>query len=115
MSRPQRESIPSRRRLETTTTPAFLGHLIMNDDPGIRALARPLLEPAPEEREKVLKRYEAARGREVFDRICAKCHRLDGKGAQVGPDLGSIRNRAPSLLLADILLPSHAIAQNHES
>src|SRR5262249_28830837 len=97
--------------------------LIMNDDPEIRALARPLLEQPPEEREKVLKRYEAAldktgdprRGREVFDRVCAKCHRLDGKGAEVGPDLGSVRNRAPSLLLADILLPSRAIAQGYES
>jgi putative heme-binding domain-containing protein len=97
--------------------------LIMNDDPEIRALARPLLEQPPQEREKVLRRYEAAldlegdplRGREVFDRTCAKCHLLDGKGAEVGPDLGSMRNRAPSLLLADILLPSRAIAQNYES
>jgi putative membrane-bound dehydrogenase-like protein len=97
--------------------------LIMNDDPEVRALARPLLERPPQEREKVLQRYEAAldlegaprRGQEVFDRTCAKCHRLDGKGAEVGPDLGSIRNRAPSLLLADILLPSRAIAQNYES
>ena len=97
--------------------------LIMNDDAEIRALARPLLEQPEEERAKVLKRYEVAldregdahRGREVFDRVCAKCHRLDGKGAQVGPDLGSVRNRAPSLLLADILLPSRAIAQNYES
>jgi putative heme-binding domain-containing protein len=97
--------------------------LIMNDDPEIRALARPILEQPPEEREKVLKRYEAAldregdarRGREVFDRVCAKCHRLDGKGAEVGPDLGSVRNRAPSLLLVDILVPSRSIAQNYES
>jgi putative heme-binding domain-containing protein len=91
--------------------------LVMNDDPEVRALARPLLERPPQEREKVLQRYEAAldlegsphRGQEVFDRTCAKCHRLDGKGAEVGPDLGSIRNRAPSLL------PSRAIAQNYES
>jgi putative heme-binding domain-containing protein len=97
--------------------------LVMNDDPEVRALARPLLERPPQEREKVLQRYEAAldlegsphRGQEVFDRTCAKCHRLDGKGAEVGPDLGSIRNRAPSLLLADVLLPSRAIAQNYES
>jgi len=97
--------------------------LIMNDDAEIRALARPLLEQPPEERERVLKRYEEAldrpgdprRGREVFDRVCAKCHRLDGQGAEVGPDLGSVRNRAPSLLLADILLPSRAIAQGYES
>jgi putative heme-binding domain-containing protein len=47
--------------------------------------------------------------------VCAKCHRLDGRGAEVGPDLGSVRNRAPALLLADILVPSRAIAQNYES
>ena len=33
----------------------------------------------------------------------------------MGPDLGSVRNRAPALLLADVLLPSRAIAQNYES
>jgi len=97
--------------------------LIMHRDPAIRALARPLLEEPPAEREKILKRYEAAlrltgdpaRGRAVFDSVCARCHRLDGRGGQIGPDLGSVRNRAPSLLLADILLPSRAIAQSYES
>jgi putative heme-binding domain-containing protein len=97
--------------------------LIMNDEPEIRARARPLLESPPEEREKVLKGYEKAlelsgdarRGEQVFDRACAKCHRLDGRGAEIGPDLGSVRNRAPSLLLADILVPSRSIAQGYES
>ncbi len=97
--------------------------LIMHRDPAIRALARPLLEEPPAEREKILKRYEAAlrltgdpaRGRAVFDSVCARCHRLDGRGGEIGPDLGSVRNRAPSLLLADILLPSRAIAQSYES
>ena len=97
--------------------------LIMHDDPEVRAQARPLLEPPPEEREKVLKRYagaldlagDARRGREVFERVCVKCHRLEGKGALIGPDLGGVKNRAPALLLAEILLPSRAIAQNYES
>jgi putative membrane-bound dehydrogenase-like protein len=97
--------------------------LIMHRDSEIRALARPLLEEPPAEREKVLKRYEAAlaqngdpaRGRAVFDSACARCHRLDGKGGEIGPDLGSVRNRTPSLLLADILAPSRAIAQTYES
>jgi putative heme-binding domain-containing protein len=97
--------------------------LIMHRDPEIRALARPLLEEPAGEREKVLKRYEAAltragdpaRGRAVFDSVCARCHRLDGRGGAIGPDLGSVRNRAPSLLLADILEPSRSIAQSYES
>ena len=97
--------------------------LIMHRDPAIRALARPLLEEPPAEREKILKRYQAAlgltgdpaRGRPVFDSVCARCHRFDGRGREIGPDLGSVRNRAPSLLLADILLPSRAIAQGYES
>ena len=97
--------------------------LIMNDDPEIRAQARPLLESPPEEREKVLVAYgkaleapgDDARGAQVFERVCAKCHRFDGHGAEVGPDLGSVRNRAPSLLMADILVPSRAIAQGYES
>src|SRR6185436_11942939 len=97
--------------------------LIMHRDPALRALARPLLEEAAGERDKVLKRYQAAlaltgdpaRGRAVFDSVCARCHRFDGRGGEVGPDLGSVRNRAPSLLLADILVPSRAIAQDYES
>ena len=97
--------------------------LIMHRDPKIRALARPLLEEPAGEREKVLERYAAAvtrtgdraRGRAVFDSVCARCHRLDGRGGAIGPDLGSVRNRAPSLLLADILVPSRSIAQSYES
>jgi putative heme-binding domain-containing protein len=97
--------------------------LIMNDDPEIRAQARPLLESPPEEREKVVASYQkalelpgdAARGAQVFERACAKCHRVDGRGSDIGPDLGSVHNKAKPLLLGDILVPSRAIAQNYES
>jgi putative heme-binding domain-containing protein len=95
----------------------------MYRDAEIREAARPLLEARAGEREKVLKRYEAAlttsgdaeRGRQVFRRVCAKCHKLDGSGAEVGPDLGTIRNRPPELILPDIILPSRSIAQGYES
>jgi len=97
--------------------------LIMNNDPAIRDEARPLLEPAASDREKVVKRYEAAfdrtpdatRGREVFKSICVKCHRFAGLGVQVGPDLATVQNQPKQALLEDILMPNKTIAQGYEA
>jgi putative membrane-bound dehydrogenase-like protein len=97
--------------------------LIMNPDPSIRAAARPLLEQTPKDREAVVKRYEAAldkkgdpaKGVEVFRSICAKCHQLDGYGAEVGPDLGTVRNQPKQFFLTNILIPSLSISQGYES
>ena len=95
----------------------------MSDDPSIRDIARPLLDPSASEREKVVKTYEAAldrkpdakRGREVFRTICAKCHRFAGMGAQVGPDLATVQNHPKQTLLEDILMPNKTIAQGYEA
>src|SRR6185503_3908725 len=97
--------------------------LIMHPDAAIRETARPLLEPSAGEREKVVKRYEtaldktgdAARGKAVFRSVCAKCHRLDGMGAEVGPDLATVQNQPKQMLLTDILMPSKSIAQGYEA
>jgi putative membrane-bound dehydrogenase-like protein len=97
--------------------------LLMHEDAAVRAEAHALLEEKPGEREQVLKRYEAAldgpadaaRGEQVFRNVCAKCHRFRGAGAEVGPDLGTVRNRPASLLLKDVLLPSQSIAQGYEA
>jgi len=97
--------------------------LIMNQDPEIRKTAHALFDERPEERERVLKRYEAAlskhgdiaRGEQVFKRMCAKCHKLNGIGSEVGPDLGTVRNRLALSLLQDILMPNQSIAQNYET
>lgn len=78
--------------------------LVMSRDTEIRETARKLLESKAGEREQVLKRYEAAlqmngdagRGRQVFERVCSKCHRLKEIGHEVGPDLATVRNRPPS-------------------
>jgi putative heme-binding domain-containing protein len=97
--------------------------LIMSEDPAIRAEARPLLEQAPREREAVVERYRAAldrkgdpaRGREVFRSVCSKCHRLNGEGAEVGPDLATVRHQPKASLLRDILIPSQSISQGFEA
>ena len=70
---------------------------LMSRDASLREEARALLEEKASDREQVLKRYEAAlqmngdpaKGRQVFDRVCAKCHKLNGTGHDVGPGSGN--------------------------
>lgn len=52
---------------------------------------------------------DAQRGREVFLKNCANCHRLDAVGTATGPDLAALTNRAPRALLTAILDPNQAI------
>jgi putative heme-binding domain-containing protein len=97
--------------------------LLMSRDAAFREAARSLLEERAGDRERVLEQYEAAlerngdpqRGRVVFERACARCHRLNGVGHQVGPDLATIRSRPAQLILPEIIMPSRSIAQNYES
>ena len=48
-------------------------------------------------------------GAAVFKRICSKCHKLDGQGANVGPDISDVRNRSREALLFDILDPNRKV------
>ena len=97
--------------------------LLMHKDPALREQARALLDSSHDERAKVIVQYQAAldakgdvaRGRQVFDSICAKCHKFDGKGAEVGPDLGTVRHQPKQVLLAAILNPSESISQGFEA
>lgn len=62
----------------------------------------------------------AAKGRKLWeasaktDLACARCHTVQGKGGQVGPDLSGIGKKAPrEALLESILFPSKAIADQY--
>lgn len=48
-------------------------------------------------------------GARVFEKSCSKCHRIDGVGHQVGPDISDTRNRARDALLYDILDPNRRV------
>lgn len=50
------------------------------------------------------------RGRKVFDNQCAKCHKFDGRGATVGPNLDGA-GRDIEYLLTNILDPNRVIGQ----
>jgi putative membrane-bound dehydrogenase-like protein len=97
--------------------------LVMHREPEIREAARPLFENAQGERSNVIAQYQAAlerngdagRGKVVFDSVCAKCHKLNGAGADVGPDLGTVRHQPKQVLLKAILDPSESISQGFEA
>jgi putative membrane-bound dehydrogenase-like protein len=50
------------------------------------------------------------RGRQVFDNHCAKCHRFDGRGHDVGPALDGAA-RDVEYLLANVLDPNRVVGQ----
>jgi putative membrane-bound dehydrogenase-like protein len=92
--------------------------LLRHKDPELRRLARQLLSGGSDpDRKKVLDAYrdvltmrgERPRGRDVFAKRCATCHRLEGVGHEVGPDLGSMSGKPLEALLVAILDPNQAV------
>jgi putative membrane-bound dehydrogenase-like protein len=78
---------------------------------------------APADRSKVLAEYEAAlthehdplRGRELFARNCAQCHRIGDLGVDVAPNISDSRVKTQEQLLVDILDPNRAVDNNYFS
>lgn len=51
-------------------------------------------------------------GKAVFVKQCAGCHRIDGQGVVVGPDISDMRTQTPEQILLSILDPNAAIDAN---
>lgn len=56
---------------------------------------------------------DAERGQAVFTTSCAICHKIDGQGGDVGPDLTGIGARDRSEVLLDILDPNRSVEANY--
>jgi putative heme-binding domain-containing protein len=56
---------------------------------------------------------DAERGREVFRKQCATCHRMEGFGHAVGPDLTALTDKSDVGLLTAILDPNRAIEDRY--
>jgi putative membrane-bound dehydrogenase-like protein len=52
---------------------------------------------------------DAKRGAAVYEKTCSKCHRINGIGHNVGPDISDTRARARDALLYDILDPNRRV------
>ena len=57
----------------------------------------------------VLAAADAGRGRVVFNKLCASCHMLYGRGSQIGPDLTGAGRDNIDYLLENIVAPSATV------
>ena len=99
--------------------PARREQLKRHADASIRARADKLYKTTPSnDRVKVVDAYRDAlamasdtgRGRSVFKRVCASCHRLENVGNEVGPDLlSALKTKTPEALLSDVFDPSKEV------
>jgi len=96
--------------------------LVNHADARIRDRAKVLLhDNLPGDRKQVLARYQESlklkgdplRGRDIFKKNCATCHRVAGIGIDVGPDIADSRTKTLEALLVDILNPNQAIDNNY--
>jgi putative membrane-bound dehydrogenase-like protein len=58
---------------------------------------------------------DAARGKQIFAKTCAACHKFDGVGNVVGPDLASLGDKSPEALLIALLDPNRAVEARYVS
>jgi putative membrane-bound dehydrogenase-like protein len=103
--------------------PDRLKQLRSHKDPQLRARAQRVLgvEPSSGDRKAAIDAYRPAialegkpdRGRLVFQKACATCHRVLGEGVEVGPDLATVTGRSPEEMLLHILDPNREVASNY--
>ena len=112
------DSIAENRELATSIDVSRRQLLLRHENESIRKKATDLLGGATRpDRAAVMKEFNASlskkgdreKGRAVFTKVCAVCHRLDGVGKVVGPNLAGLNNRAPATYLTAILDPNRAI------
>jgi putative heme-binding domain-containing protein len=59
-------------------------------------------------REALSSHGDSQAGAAVFRKVCASCHKLNGEGTEVGPDLATLTDKSPESLFIAILDPSRA-------
>ena len=101
------------RQIRSLGDPALTGRLAevwgeLRDSPADRPSgsrrSRRRLDPA------ALARADRGRGRAVFERVCASCHKLYGHGGEVGPDLTGAGRDNLDYLLENLVDPSASVS-----
>ena len=98
--------------------PARLKLLAEHRDEAIRSRAAKLLAGSQlSQRTEVVEAYRGAlegkgdadRGKQVFAKTCAACHRVQGVGHEIGPNLAAMKARGPEAILVNVLDPNREV------
>lgn len=111
------EAIQSGQVPASDVGPRHRTRLLGSKNADLKKSARLAFERPTESRGKVVERLRDAlsilgdriHGKSLFTERCATCHRVDGVGIDVGPDISDTRTRSKESLLIDIVDPNHAI------
>ena len=102
----------------TDLEPARVQLLQKSPDENVRKrVAKLFAGTGPSKRLDVIAKYQkslelkgdAAKGKAHFKETCASCHKLEGVGEAVGPDLAAIKDRGLESVLTNILDPNREV------
>ena len=100
-------------------SPSQVQALVHHKDAKVAALAKTVLASViPPSREEMVAKFkpalttkgDAARGATQYAARCIACHRANGQGIQVGPDLVTVKTKGREALLTAILEPHKEVA-----
>jgi putative membrane-bound dehydrogenase-like protein len=52
---------------------------------------------------------DVARGKQAFAKTCAACHKVEGVGHEIGPNLAAMKARGPEAILLNVLDPNREV------
>jgi putative heme-binding domain-containing protein len=80
------------------------------------------IRPAAKDRDALMKKYKALplkegdriKGRGLFAKTCANCHKMFGEGGAIGPELTGSQRRNPEYILTKVLDPNASVPREHQ-
>jgi putative heme-binding domain-containing protein len=112
------DAVDSGRLPASSLAPAQLQIVAQSKHDEVKTRARAHLESVHlGRREDVVARYQSAlkldgdieRGRAVFTKQCSVCHKVEGVGHEIGPNLATIKTRGSETILVNVLDPNREV------
>jgi putative heme-binding domain-containing protein len=117
------DSIKAAKVQPWSLTRTMRSQLLHSPDPEIGQKAKILLvDSSDNDRKAVFEKYKPAlrlpgnpeHGKQIFNEVCSKCHKIGSMGYEVGPDLLSVTGRPKGQLMTDILMPNLNLEDGYE-